>query len=358
MTLLNDGDAIYLGTNAASAVYVGAVKAWPPVALTITGTPVLTGSEVEGGTGSSYTGFSVAASGGTPPYSYGLAAGQLPAGITLDPATGVVSGTPAFESAGLYSNIVIRAIDALGAIGKLAPFNLLIAYSDPHYADVKLLLDYDATNNNTNFVDQKFGAVGTMGTLGNIKHVTGQSLYGASSIYFNGSDRLRFADDPHWDLGASPFTIDFTLRPSSLTMGGVVTFLICQFGDNAPVFSWVFFFNNNGGVAMNVSTTGSDNLSAIATADGVLELGVWSRWRLDYDGTDYRLYKNGPMLLKAAGTHTKAAVTVPLSIGGNSGSGVNWPYQGYAQGIRLTVGSARTASDSGYTISNRRFPTG
>jgi len=355
MTLLSDADAIYLGPLPVDIVYAGPVKVWRPLPLDITGAPIQFGFEYEEGAGSSYAGFSVAASGGTPPYSYGLAAGHLPAGITLDPATGVVAGTPAFESAGAYPNIVIRAIDALGAIGKLAPFTLWIEFRDPHYANVNLLLDYNATNNSINFVDQKFNTVGS--PTSNVKHVTGQSLYGTSSIYFGGYDYIRFEDDPKWDLGASPFTINFTLRPSSLVTGGQVTFLLCQFGANTPNLSWVFFFRDTGAVGFNVSTTGTDNISALSTADGAMEIGVWSRWRMDYDGADYRIYKNGAMVAKATVTHTKAPISQPLMIGANS-AGNAWYYHGYMQGIRFTVGIARTASDSGYTLSNRRFPTG
>ncbi|WP_425599884.1 putative Ig domain-containing protein [Xanthomonas melonis] len=65
-------------------------------ALTVAGPNlVLPASTLPAGTaGQAYTAAITPASGGTAPYSYALSAGALPAGITLDPASGGLSGTP------------------------------------------------------------------------------------------------------------------------------------------------------------------------------------------------------------------------------------------------------------------------
>src|SRR5580765_5079945 len=130
--------------------------------LGISGTPVTTGTEYEHGVGSSYTGFTVTASGGASPYTYSLASGTLPSGITLNSSTGAVSGTPAFESAGTYAGIIIRVTDNVAATANLAPFTLTIDFKDPYYANVNFLLDYDAADNSTVFTDQKSGSVMTV----------------------------------------------------------------------------------------------------------------------------------------------------------------------------------------------------
>jgi hypothetical protein len=52
------------------------------------------------------------ATGGTPPYTWSIAAGSLPPGLTLDSAAGVISGTPDAGSAGTY-NFTARVDDSL-----------------------------------------------------------------------------------------------------------------------------------------------------------------------------------------------------------------------------------------------------
>jgi hypothetical protein len=60
---------------------------------------------------------SITASGGTAPYIYAVASGALPSGLLLNPATGLISGTP-FQS-GIF-NFTIRATDSLGCQGSRA----------------------------------------------------------------------------------------------------------------------------------------------------------------------------------------------------------------------------------------------
>lgn len=56
----------------------------------------------------------ITASGGTAPYTFAIAGGALPAGLTLNPATGLISGTPLVS--GIF-NVTIRATDAVGCQG-------------------------------------------------------------------------------------------------------------------------------------------------------------------------------------------------------------------------------------------------
>jgi len=64
--------------------------------------------------GEPYRGQASVPNGGTGPFTYAITAGSLPAGITLDPKTGVISGTPTGGQAGDYP-FTITVTDAAGA---------------------------------------------------------------------------------------------------------------------------------------------------------------------------------------------------------------------------------------------------
>jgi Putative Ig domain len=87
--------------------------------LGISGTPVTTATK-----GVAYAGFTVTASGGTPAYTYSIASGALPSGITLNASSGAVSGTPTIY--GSYPGIVIRVTDAASATANLASFTITV----------------------------------------------------------------------------------------------------------------------------------------------------------------------------------------------------------------------------------------
>lgn len=89
------------------------------ISVGISGTPVTTGT-----VGVPYDGFTVTASGGTPPYTYTLV-GTWPSGITVNPTTGFVSGTP--TESGTFADLSVSATDAGGSVSQIAVFTLEIA---------------------------------------------------------------------------------------------------------------------------------------------------------------------------------------------------------------------------------------
>ncbi|WP_433206283.1 putative Ig domain-containing protein [Dactylosporangium sp. CS-047395] len=80
--------------------------------LTVVPEIAITGTTVPAaGTGAAYTA-TIGVAGGLTPYGYAVTAGALPAGLSLDPATGELSGTPS-ASAGTY-NFTVTVTDGGG----------------------------------------------------------------------------------------------------------------------------------------------------------------------------------------------------------------------------------------------------
>jgi hypothetical protein len=70
----------------------------------------------------------VTASGGTAPYTFAISSGSLPGGLTLNPATGAISGTP--TQVGLF-NFQIGATDAVGCQGARQYSLLIVCSTNP-----------------------------------------------------------------------------------------------------------------------------------------------------------------------------------------------------------------------------------
>ena len=95
--------------------------AMPPILVTTLALPT-------GTAGSAYS-FQLAATGGTTPYTYGLADGTLPSGMSLSTA-GLLSGTPATTGTWLFTVLVT---DAHG-VSVTQSFRLVV---EKHEAPVK-----------------------------------------------------------------------------------------------------------------------------------------------------------------------------------------------------------------------------
>ena len=116
---LNASTGILSGTPTAAGTFSFTVKvtdsggqsATQATSLTVAAGPVLNfAAPPSGEVGAAYS-YTLIASGGTGPYAWSVSAGSLPGGITLNSASGVLSGTP---TAAGTSNFTIMVTDAAG----------------------------------------------------------------------------------------------------------------------------------------------------------------------------------------------------------------------------------------------------
>ncbi|MCK9817524.1 putative Ig domain-containing protein [Pseudomonas sp. MAFF 302046] len=94
------------------------------VSLTVSA-PTLSVAPATLGAGTSGSAYSatLSATGGSAPYSYAITSGSLPAGLSLNTSTGVISGTPTIDGT---SNLTVTVTDANGATGS-QPYSITIA---------------------------------------------------------------------------------------------------------------------------------------------------------------------------------------------------------------------------------------
>jgi hypothetical protein len=109
-----------IGFNSGNSPLVAAAFHGPAI-LTIFATPVTT-TVID----VAYAGFTATASYGVTPYTFSVAAGTLPTGLSLNASTGAITGTA--TSAGTSSGIVLRVTDAVGRTDDTGPFAITVQY--------------------------------------------------------------------------------------------------------------------------------------------------------------------------------------------------------------------------------------
>lgn len=101
-----------------------------PFTLNVMGALAIAGSPpASGNVGTPYSGVMTATGGSLSGYTYAIAAGSLPAGVTLKSATGVISGTPTLVQT--KTGIRIKVTDSAGATAISAPFAIAISAALP-----------------------------------------------------------------------------------------------------------------------------------------------------------------------------------------------------------------------------------
>jgi hypothetical protein len=103
-----------------------AVAATKDLSMTITPAPSITTTSLNNGAAGLAYSQTLAASGGTAPYTWSIQSGTLPAGLTLNPASGNITGTP--SSAGDFS-FSIKLTDSFSTpqiIGKILTLKIFL----------------------------------------------------------------------------------------------------------------------------------------------------------------------------------------------------------------------------------------
>ena len=198
---------------------------------------------------------------------------------------------------------------------------------------------YDATSKND------------LETVGNAQISTTQSKWGGSSMYFPGtsSDFLKIPASRFFNQlysTSQSFVLEFWIYQTAY--GNPSTPLCCNIANVAQ--GWRLDIDNTGTIRW-VSN------GANTTATSSISLNVWTYFAFVWDGSKIYVYKNGS-LANAGGTTTSWTNTSDnLNIGKAGISGYEFPFTGYLNDVRLTVGTNRSYTGSSITTPTAAFPT-
>lgn len=227
--------------------------------------------------------------------------------------------------------------------------------TDPVFSNTKLLLGFNGADGATATSDESAAARGAATFFGNAQLDTAQQKFGSASLLLDGTDDgLSYADSADWLFpDGTAFTIEAWIRFNSVA--GFQT-IVSQWNESGNNRGWLFDFSGGNTLRFAYSTNGTNVIAVQGTWSP--STNTWYHVAVDR-GTDngLRLYANGSII----GTVTTASgftdSTSLLRIGCiNSNIAPDNEFNGWLDEVRITKGTARYNSDSGYSVPTVAFP--
>ncbi|MFD0724952.1 putative Ig domain-containing protein [Lysobacter brunescens] len=280
-------------------------------------TITLPATTLAGGTlGAPYTASITAASGGTAPYAYAVTAGALPGGLTLNPSTGAITGTP--SALGTF-NFSVTATDSSTGTG---PYTATQSYAitvidvPPTATNSSLTVAYNAPATN---VPLTLGggaatslAIVTAPTNGTAI-VSGTTITYQPNVGYAGPDSFTYTATNSGGTSA-PATVTITVQDPVITItpsGGFAATVAAPytqtftFNGGAQPWSTYQVTNLPAGLAVTGTTANTVTISGTPTEAGTFNLNV--------SATDSSTGPSAPYNVGQAFTLTVAGPTLAMT---------------------------------------------
>jgi hypothetical protein len=193
----------------------------------------------------------------------------------------------------------------------------------------ELLIHSDSTDGNTTFVDSS-ESKHTITAVGTARHDDAQKKFGATAMEFDGnSDYLTIADASDFQMGTDDWTIDYWVRPGSISG--------TQVHISGPSNDQLLQLRGNG-ATLNFELNGASG--AINTGN-VMMVGVWQHLAAVRVGDVFYAYHNG-VLVGSDAISGAVTPTAARRIGArDAGGGAIQFFYGHLDEFRASKGIAR-----------------
>lgn len=228
---------------------------------------------------------------------------------------------------------------------------------DPYWSNVVFLSGFEGGS----VVDESPLAQ-TVTLTGTTAQSTAVSIFGSKVLARpgGGTGWASVPDNAAFTIGANPFTIEGFFQWTSFGATTNVENTLVQHGDNnglSPLsFRFYMHHQNASSQTLRLSFdgdgTGYDNTTYISSSFALV-VDTTYHMAVDYDGGTYRFYLDGACIGTAVASNTLSNATTAMVLGACVSAGaersVYSKFNGYMDDVRVTVGIARYASDTGFT---------
>jgi hypothetical protein len=261
------------------------------------------------------------------PANQGLSAGEAIALGTSPFVDGLSAGTSTVTA-------VSMAADGL-SVGISSAIAVYSGEADPYFDNVVLLMHANGSDGSTTFTDV-MGS--TVTPFGNAQISTAQSVFGGSSIRFDGTgDGLRIATSGSFGFGTGDFSIELRLRLVANAVSGGTT--LFDFRSALTGTPWTCYVINTGsGNRIGIYSS----YVAVPETTQTLALNEWYHIAIERKSGIFYIFINGTQQVATATGNGDLGSSCPVRIG-VAVDETTAACNAYMDEIRITKGVARYA---------------
>lgn len=258
---------------------------------------------------------------------------------------------------GTLDDMWAQHLAAIGVTDTSEPFTTSLAggASDPNWANVTALLNFEGEDAATTTTDESGSAQTITAFRGNAQISTAASKFGSSSLRVTtDGDLVEMADADDLSFAGEDFTVECFLNWSA-TSSGQEMFVAKYFNVGNQREWWLGTDGDASDIYFAYSTDGANGLVGPVAPFPSKNTGQWYHFAATREGNNWRIFVDGVLLNTAVITSSIFSGSSPVFIGGRYTNGYGLAPNAWIDSVRITKGVARYTEN--FTVPTETFPT-